>query len=176
TTGDLDKAIIRRNIRRNIQKITYCYEKQLVAKPGLAGTVTVQFTIAPAGTVSASAGAGVDTDVAHCVADVIKAIEFPKPPGGAAIQVTYPFTFRSEAAPEPAPAREPAPAPEPEEDRGGPPLTGKLADVMNALHDGHPDRALAIATPWHAAEPGDVLALIALGEAREAKHELPRAS
>src|SRR5439155_21671960 len=55
-------------------------------------------------------------------------------------------------------------------------LTGKLADVMTALQDGHPDRALAIATPWHAAEPGDVLALIALGEALEAKHELPRAS
>ena len=35
--GDLDKAIIRRYIKRNIQKITYCYEKQLLAKPGLVG-------------------------------------------------------------------------------------------------------------------------------------------
>ena len=35
--GDLDKAIIRRYIKRNIQKITYCYEKQLLAKPGLGG-------------------------------------------------------------------------------------------------------------------------------------------
>ncbi|HEY0192883.1 MAG TPA: FHA domain-containing protein, partial [Kofleriaceae bacterium] len=31
--GDLDKAIIRRYIKRNIQKIQYCYEKQLLAKP-----------------------------------------------------------------------------------------------------------------------------------------------
>src|SRR6185503_5387964 len=51
-TGDLDKAIVRRYIKRNIAKITYCYEKQLLAKPGLAGTVSTQFFISPNGKVS----------------------------------------------------------------------------------------------------------------------------
>ncbi len=37
--GDLDKAIIRRYIKRNQQKIQYCYEKELLAKPNLSGTV-----------------------------------------------------------------------------------------------------------------------------------------
>ena len=45
--GDLDKAIIRRYIKRNINKITYCYEKALLATPGLEGTVTTQFFISP---------------------------------------------------------------------------------------------------------------------------------
>jgi len=47
--GDLDKAIIRRYIKRNIQKIQYCYEKQLLAKPTLAGTVSAQFFSTPNG-------------------------------------------------------------------------------------------------------------------------------
>jgi FHA domain len=92
--GDLDKAIIRRYIKRNIQKITYCYEKQLLAKPGLAGTVSTQFFISPNGNVTASNGSGVDSEVANCVADVIHGIEFPKPKGGGGVQVNYPFTFR----------------------------------------------------------------------------------
>jgi len=92
--GDLDKAIIRRYIKRNIQKIQYCYEKELLAKPGLAGTVSTQFFITPNGTVASSTGSGVDGNVASCVAGVIKDIEFPKPKGGGGVQVNYPFTFR----------------------------------------------------------------------------------
>jgi hypothetical protein len=92
--GDLDKAIIRRYIKRNIQKISYCYEKQLLAKPSLAGTVQAQFFISPNGNVTSSQGSGLDADVANCVADVIRGIEFPKPKGGGGVQVNYPFIFR----------------------------------------------------------------------------------
>ena len=96
TQGDLDKAIIRRYIKRNIQKIQYCYEKQLLAKPGLQGTVSVQFLIEPDGKVKQSSASGVDKEVANCVAGVIKDIEFPKPKGGGNVQVNYPFTFLPE--------------------------------------------------------------------------------
>jgi hypothetical protein len=92
--GDLDKAIIRRYIKRNLQKIQYCYEKELLAKPGLSGTVATQFFITPNGNVASASGSGVDPNVANCVANVIKAIEFPKPKGGGGVQVNYPFTFR----------------------------------------------------------------------------------
>ena len=34
-TGDLDKSIIRRYIRRKLPRIKYCYEKQLLIKEGL---------------------------------------------------------------------------------------------------------------------------------------------
>ena len=93
--GDLDKAIIRRYIKRNIQKIQYCYEKQLLANPSLSGTVMASFFITPNGTVAQSAGSGVDPTVSSCVADVIHNIEFPKPKGGGGVQVNYPFTFHS---------------------------------------------------------------------------------
>ncbi|MBP6627940.1 MAG: AgmX/PglI C-terminal domain-containing protein [Kofleriaceae bacterium] len=92
--GDLDKAIIRRYIKRNEQKIAYCYEKQLIAKPGLQGTVTTQFFITPNGNVASSTASGVDGEVSSCVAGVIKNIEFPKPKGGGGVQVNYPFNFR----------------------------------------------------------------------------------
>jgi hypothetical protein len=94
TGGDgLDKAIIRRYIKRNIQKIQYCYEKQLLADPKLSGTVTTKFVITPDGTVGKAEADGVHKETASCIARVIQAIEFPKPKGGI-VQVTYPFTFR----------------------------------------------------------------------------------
>jgi hypothetical protein len=93
TQGDLDKVIIRRYIKRNIQKIQYCYEKQLLNKPGLAGTIQTQFTIGGDGKVISSTGAGVDDDVASCVADVIQHIEFPKPKSNGVVKVNYPFLF-----------------------------------------------------------------------------------
>jgi hypothetical protein len=93
-TGDLDKAIVRRYIKRNIQKLSYCYEKQLLAKPTLAGTVKAEFTIAGTGLVSASTAKGVDKNVETCFAGVIKGIEFPKPKNGKDVKVAYPFTVR----------------------------------------------------------------------------------
>lgn len=92
--GDLDKAIIRRYIKRNLQKIQYCYEKELLGKPNLSGTVMTNFLISPQGTVTQSTGSGVDPVVASCVAEVIRSIEFPKPKGGGNVQVNYPFIFR----------------------------------------------------------------------------------
>jgi hypothetical protein len=145
----------------------YCYERQLLAKPALAGVVSVQFLINSDGTVHSATAAGVDPDVATCVAGVIKAIEFPRVKGEGTVQVHYPFTFAAPAVPVPS-VLEP-------EDRGGPPLTGKLADVMNALRGGNASKALGIARKWHDQAPGDVLALIALGEALEATQD-PRAA
>jgi hypothetical protein len=92
--GDLDKSIIKRYIQRSVAKIAYCYEKELLAKPGLAGTVAVQFLIAPNGTVQASNGSGLD-GVSTCVAGVIKNIKFPAPKNGGNVQVNYPFNFHA---------------------------------------------------------------------------------
>lgn len=96
--GDLDKAVIRRYIRRDLAKITYCYEKELLAKPSLEGTLMVHFFIDREGNVTSTTATGVDPAVATCVADVIKTIQFPKPPGGGGVQVNYPFNFRGTGA------------------------------------------------------------------------------
>lgn len=88
----LDKAIIRRYVKRNMEKIRYCYEMQLLANPSLEGTVMASFIISPTGAVMSSKADGVDGKVASCVAGVVGAIAFPRP--GDAVQVNYPFTFR----------------------------------------------------------------------------------
>jgi hypothetical protein len=87
------REIVRRYINRNIDKIKYCYEKELLAKPSLAGTVTVQFFLAEGGSVTGSVGSGFDPTVASCVADVVANIQFPRMPGSATVH--YPFTFRA---------------------------------------------------------------------------------
>ncbi len=93
-TGDLDKAIIRRYIRRKLSRIRFCYESQLVVKPKLSGTVKVQFLISPSGQVQGAKASGIgDGKVESCVAAAIKSIKFPKPNGGGMVNVTYPFTF-----------------------------------------------------------------------------------
>ncbi|HUS63270.1 MAG TPA: AgmX/PglI C-terminal domain-containing protein [Kofleriaceae bacterium] len=106
-TGSLDKNIIRRYIRRKLPAIRYCYEKQLLVKPKLAGTVKASFVIAETGNVVVSSADGMDGDVSRCIATAIKSIEFPKPKGGGVVKVNYPFTFRpaegsAAAAEEPA--------------------------------------------------------------------------
>jgi hypothetical protein len=93
--GDLDKEIIRRYIKRNASKLQYCYEKQLLAKPGIAGEISAQFFIMPDGSVKSSSATGFDNEVANCVAGVIGAIEFPKPTDGGGVQVNYPLSFRA---------------------------------------------------------------------------------
>jgi hypothetical protein len=89
------RDVIRRYIKRSIAKITYCYEKQLLARPGLAGEVVVQFFLSETGKVTGSAGSGFDPTVASCVADVVANIEFPRMPSSATVR--YPFTFRAPA-------------------------------------------------------------------------------
>jgi len=50
----------------------------------------------------------------------------------------------------------------------GSPYSGQLFDVMKLLESGEIKAGLALALRWHEDSPGDVLALIALGEALEA--------
>jgi len=99
-TGSLDQAIIRRYVKRSMQKIQYCYEKELVSDPSLQGTATIHFTIDAQGNVTQSTGSGLPP-VDACVAQVISWIAFTKPAGGGIVTVTYPFVFQP-AAPDPA--------------------------------------------------------------------------
>jgi hypothetical protein len=94
-TGDLDKNIIRRYIRKKLPQIKYCYEKQLLVKPKLSGTVVTNFTISGNGAVISVSASGLgDKEVESCVGAAIKSIQFPKPKGGGLVNVRYPFTFR----------------------------------------------------------------------------------
>jgi tetratricopeptide (TPR) repeat protein len=64
-----------------------------------------------------------------------------------------------------APSRDPAVAQQP---KGPPPYAGKMAEVMKLVEARQSERALIEALRWQSEEPGDVMALVALGEALEA--------
>ena len=83
-TGDLDKNIIRRYIRRKLPRIRHCYEKQLLVKPDLmAGTVVTQFQISPAGSVQGATAKGMGDQRGGVDAwpTAIKSIQFPEAQG-----------------------------------------------------------------------------------------------
>ena len=90
--GSIDKDIVRKVVKDNVGKLQYCYEKTLLANPGIEGKVTATFTIAAEGTVTEVKAAGVHPDVEACVADAVKAFKFP--PSGNKVEVSYPFTFK----------------------------------------------------------------------------------
>ena len=56
------------------------------------------------------------------------------------------------------------------------PLTGQLATIESLVRSGNTKGALEKARAWHAKDPGDVLALIALGDSLEAAKDLPTAA
>jgi outer membrane biosynthesis protein TonB len=94
SSAGLDKAIIRRVIRRNLAKFRYCYEKELANTPELAGRLVTKFTIGPGGNVTgARVVTGLGTNVDTCVTNVLLGLMFPKPSNGASIEVSYPFVF-----------------------------------------------------------------------------------
>src|SRR6266508_4153606 len=92
--GALDKEIIRRIVRRNINQVRYCYDQALAKQPTLAGRLVVQFTVAPMGNVLAAVVGSTTLGspaVESCVVAAVKRWEFPKPEGGGLVIVSYPF-------------------------------------------------------------------------------------
>jgi hypothetical protein len=63
-----------------------------------------------------------------------------------------------------------------EKPASGDPYSGGFKVVMDALSHGDKDRALTEASRWHQESPGDVLSVVALGEAVEAAGDTARAS
>jgi len=96
--GSLSKAIIRRIIRRHLNEIRFCYQKELTTDRELNGRVVVKFTIASSGQVVSSLVDRTTLNHAPLEACVVLAVRrwlFPKPEDGGLVQVSYPFVFRS---------------------------------------------------------------------------------
>jgi len=60
-------------------------------------------------------------------------------------------------------------AAEAQEESGPPPLTGHFATLSKMISDGHVDEAVVDALSWRSEDPGDVMALVGLGQALEAR-------
>jgi hypothetical protein len=96
--GSLDKELIRRVIRRHLNEVKFCYERELVKNGNLVGRVQIQFTISGTGAVIASAVQSSTMNsppVEMCIAQSVRRWEFPKPQGGGIVVVTYPFVLKA---------------------------------------------------------------------------------
>jgi outer membrane biosynthesis protein TonB len=92
--AELDKSIIRGNIRAHMREFRACYEKALEKNPKLEGMVTASFVIIGNGTVEESTATGLP-GVDACVAKAVSRIKFPAlPRSKGTVKVNYPFEFR----------------------------------------------------------------------------------
>jgi len=95
-TGSLDKSDIKEVMQKNASRFRYCYERELVKNPALAGRVMVAFTISSTGSVAAatviSSTMG-NTAVESCLTGAIRRLKFPAPVAGGIVQVKWPFVF-----------------------------------------------------------------------------------
>ena len=95
--GALDKSLIDAVIKRHMNQIRYCYERELTSHPQLGGRIVVKFVIAKDGTVSkASARSSTvnNKSVEGCLNSRFKRFKFPEPKGGGIVIVSYPFIFQ----------------------------------------------------------------------------------
>ncbi|MEZ4338668.1 MAG: AgmX/PglI C-terminal domain-containing protein, partial [Sandaracinaceae bacterium] len=84
-SGRLSAEVVRRIVRRHINEVRFCYERQLSATPTLAGSVTTRFTLSSTGAVSAASVTATtlnDTAAETCIADAIRRWTFPQPEAG----------------------------------------------------------------------------------------------
>ena len=94
--GALDRALIDEVVKRHMNQIRYCYQRELVKSNALAGKIVIKFTIAKDGTVSASSTKSTTMNspaVEKCIEGRFLRMQFPSPKGGGIVLVSYPFVF-----------------------------------------------------------------------------------
>ena len=83
-------------IKRHMNQIRYCYQRELNLDETLEGKLVTKFVIGVDGLVD-SAEITYDQldrpEVGDCVLDRIEELEFPPPKGGGIVIVSYPFQF-----------------------------------------------------------------------------------
>ncbi len=94
--GTLQASEVDEVVKRHMQQIRYCYQRELQRNPGLGGKVVVKFTIAADGSVASASpkassveGDGVET----CLVGRFQRMQFPEPRGGGIVVVSYPLVF-----------------------------------------------------------------------------------
>ena len=94
--GALDKSLIDRVIKRHMNQIKYCYQRELTKNPNLGGKITVKFVIAKDGSVSKAStkkSTMGNSTVESCINRRFHRFKFPEPKGGGIVIVSYPFIF-----------------------------------------------------------------------------------
>ncbi|MCB9678893.1 MAG: AgmX/PglI C-terminal domain-containing protein [Alphaproteobacteria bacterium] len=94
--GALDRSLIDAVIKRHMNQIRYCYQRELTKQPNLGGKIVIKFVIAKDGTVSSASkktSTMNNSAVEQCIVGRFMRMQFPEPKGGGIVIVSYPFIF-----------------------------------------------------------------------------------
>jgi hypothetical protein len=94
--GALDRSLIDEVIKRHMNQIRYCYQRELVKNNGLAGKIVIKFTISKDGSVASASTKSTTMNnqaVESCIEGRFMKMQFPQPKGGGIVLVSYPFMF-----------------------------------------------------------------------------------
>lgn len=95
-SGGLTMQEVQAVIRANLNQIRHCYEQLLQRSPSANGKIKVKFVVDPNGRVSSASilsSTISDSVMTGCVTGHVSRWSFPKPRGGQAVNVSYPFVF-----------------------------------------------------------------------------------
>jgi hypothetical protein len=96
--GGLDRSVVQATIAKYLSQVRACYETGLKKNPGLGGQVTMAFEIGGQGDLNFAKVQKTSLDnaeVEQCISTKMMTWKFPKPRGGVAVKVSYPFVLRS---------------------------------------------------------------------------------
>ena len=96
--GGLDRSVVQATIAKYLSQVRACYENGLKRNPGLGGQVTMAFEIGAGGNLNFANVQKTsldDPEVESCISTRMMSWQFPKPRGGVAVKVSYPFVLRS---------------------------------------------------------------------------------
>ncbi len=94
--GALDRSLIDEVIKRHMNQIRYCYQRELTKNNTLGGKIVIRFTIAKDGSVSQATTKSTtmnNSAVQKCIEGRFMRMQFPTPKGGGIVIVSYPFLF-----------------------------------------------------------------------------------
>lgn len=176
----LDDAQVLAVLRKNRNAVRDCIKRHATSDDEWSGTLTVKMVIRKTGRpsdVRILPMSAKDTVAGKCLVEATSKFRFPKF-DGPSMPIDFPVHVRGPGFQEPR--REPPPPPPPPpptprarpDDDPWPTMTtgrkGRLRDITSLIARKKLDRALQRALAWRSESPGDVLALVALGEAFEA--------
>ncbi len=163
--GDVSRASAQAAIRGKLAAFRACYTSQLAAHSGLAGEARIRVQVGPDGAAqSVVEERALSGATSSCILATARQMRFSAGKGGTA-------TFVLDFVPPPSTGTGDGVA-----RAKALPYEGRFKTVMQRLSSGDKDGALAEARAWQSTAPGDVLALVALGEAHEARGEVKDAA
>jgi tetratricopeptide (TPR) repeat protein len=176
TTLTVDRGIsqdeVQRVIRGALARYRQCYQNGLNVDPTQHGTVSLQVHVDMLGSVSSAtaSGSNISSAVRSCMETATRGLQFPAPASGDA---SFTQALDLVGGGENPIANNPTNNPNVPKAL---PYEGRFKTVMESLASGAKDAALDEANKWHADQPGDIMALVALGEAYEARGDVKTAA